>query len=87
MDREKARSQYWDEISFLEDLWEFHPEVFDALTPRNRHVLRTYYALDVDVPDVYVYKRRLDRQAPELAREATNAINALRHRGRLRDCD
>jgi len=44
-----------------------------------------YYALDLDVADVYEYKKSLDRQDPLLASEAAEARRALTQRLRVKN--
>lgn len=85
MEELSDRTQYWNEISLIEDLRAFHPEAFDALTARQKQVLRTYYALNVDIADVYEYKKALDRQAPLLASEAAKARRVFMRRLRVKN--
>lgn len=56
---------------------EFHPEAFRALSADEQDVLSRYYALDIEVTDVYAYKADLDRETPDLASRALDARRAL----------
>jgi hypothetical protein len=77
---DSQRRQYWDDISLIEDLRAFHPEVFNELPTAQQEALLEYYALDKDVPDVFAYKLALDASSPESADRARRAYKALKQR-------
>jgi hypothetical protein len=76
-DADAARRRYWDQISLIEDLREFHPDVFNALSTSEQAALLEYYALDREVPDVFAYKLALDVRSPQLAVRAAAARRAF----------
>jgi hypothetical protein len=71
------RQRYWNELSSVEELKEFHPEAFGALSQDDQRALIAYYALEKDVPDVFAYKVALDSSSPASAELARRAYNAL----------
>lgn len=58
--------------SFLGGLAYAHPEMLSALPLAERQVLGSYYwfGRDIDVDDIFEYRRALATRRPELKREA-----------------
>lgn len=75
-----AERQYNAEALLVDDLWAFHPDFFDSLSPDARRDLLTYYAQSSDPEDVFGFRRTLLERDPELARRAQAALRVVVNR-------
>jgi len=76
---ELTSRQYEKRVNLIEDLYDFHPEYFQALTPAQRGALSVYYFAerDVNVESVHQYRREVLSNNPELAVDTDDAFRAL----------
>jgi hypothetical protein len=63
-------------VTFLEGLADFHPEFLKELTPDRRRVLGDYYwfGRDIDIDDIFAYRRALLAREPEIKARAEAAL-------------
>lgn len=70
--------RYNDESNFVDGLYEFHPEFFKELAEEDLKALREYYLIGQEMPEnVFVYRRELTEQQPEIENEAREAFSKL----------
>lgn len=70
--------RYNDESNYLDGLYEFHPEFFKELTEEDLKALQEYYLIGKEVPEnLFVYRRELTEQQPEIENEAREAFSKL----------
>lgn len=77
-ERSKEERAYSSIVTFLEGLIDFHPDMFTDLKPADLEVLRSYYWLgrEIDVEDIFEYRRKLLASHPDIASRAEAALSA-----------
>lgn len=67
---------YSNIVTFLEGLADFHPEMVTTLPSAEQQVLGDYYwfGRDIDVDDIFEYRRSLAARQPELKQEAERML-------------
>ncbi len=70
--------RYNDEVCFLDDFYEFHPEAFERLTSREFDLLRQYYLLGEEVPEkIFVHRASVVTENPQLADAAYRVLGKV----------
>ncbi len=70
--------RYNEESILMDGLYEFHPEAFASLSNDELQVLRTYYLIGSPPPeDVFLYRRHLLRENPDLERRARRVLRQV----------
>lgn len=74
--RDAQERAYSSIVTFLEGLSDVHPDMFTDLAPGDLEVLRLYYWLgrEIDVDDIFEYRRKLLASNPDIARQAEAAL-------------
>jgi hypothetical protein len=63
--------RYNAELSLLEGLYEFHPNFFDGLNPKEQAALKAYYLIGSETPEnIFSYRSDLVRRNPFAAEQA-----------------
>jgi hypothetical protein len=67
---------YSNIVTFLEGLASFHPEMVSDLGPKQRQILSDYYwfGREIDIDDIFRYRRALVAQRPEVKQEAERML-------------
>src|SRR5258706_14082668 len=74
----QVNARYNDESLFLEEIIEFHPEVYNALPARDQEVLQAYYLVGQPVPEnIFEYRKALLHEQPSIEAQAKAVFDRI----------
>lgn len=75
----KANACYNDETLFLDGTQEFHPEVFESLSPEDQQILKEYYLIgsEEEIENIFSYRSNLLDAQPLIEAQAKTAFDKV----------